>query len=254
VALVFHDTADTLTTTGWTVSTSSLTNTTKEVVTLYRIADATDVAASNYTFDVTTGGAIPVGGVIFRVVGAGNVAPQFDTHSLSGANVTSFTNAASITQASNLQDGSLVIMYVLADDNLNVNTSGYTITGPTVDAWTEVFDDNNAGATQTSSVAYTFTNNLSTITGYGASFVGNDCGEYTAGIIVVASSALIEVNHAIVVANASTQVHTIESATQGNHALVTANANVNASTVSTQQRTPWQNEAKPTTNWQNETA
>lgn len=232
---------------------------------LYRIADSSDVSASNYTVDpgisATDSGAV----VMMRVTGWTTGNPVLYTHADgSSQDASSFTiNPTGLSIAR--PGGCLLIMLSLFGSNDSpVSTatfSGYSVTsGVSNPSWTEVLDTTfyaQSGTTKGSfSVAYANTTDTSAITAFrvdGATDTSGNADTERVLLCVLCEpvSATTDISHNAVTptifAPTVTQVNT---APDVSHLAIPPTINgVDALATSP---TQWSNEPKPSSTWINE--
>lgn len=157
---------------GWTlVSTRSIQNGSLSMQ--YKIADSSDVAASNFTFSCTS--ASSMCGALMRVTGH---APNsvLDT---SDNDVNNAANSATIsftTTISPNSDGNLLVMLLGAGDGNDggASLSSYTTSDGAL-SWTEILDTTQDAGTQDPVVgaAYAIQSTATALTSYGATISGS---------------------------------------------------------------------------------
>ncbi len=134
----------------------------------YKIADASDVAASNFTF--TWASAAYCCGAIMRFAGAitTNTLADYDAHGNASANS---ADVSFLTSISPIVSNSLVVMALLgASNNTGTGTISTYTTTPTT-SFTEVLDTTfNMASDPIFGSAYSIYTGSSTLTTYGASF------------------------------------------------------------------------------------
>ena len=140
VTLVFGQNDTTPTPSGWTVIRNNSVDlgTDGDVAAFYKVADSGDVAASNFSFDVTdtTGN---IAGSLYRISGynSSNVVGNFD----SGFDSTSGTSRSHTISLTPAQADSVLIALVVSDAT-NTFSSPSSTGSPT---WTEVQDTQESG-------------------------------------------------------------------------------------------------------------
>lgn len=150
---------------------------------MYKVADAGDVAASNFTFDVNST-TVTFGGILFRITGQSTTSPIADSH----FGVESATTASPSFSCSILAGtaDALLIMSLGAASLATggATTSGYSISGsnPT---WTEQFDDRD-GTAALLAVASATANSIAEITSFTATF--SETSAETGGILIAISA------------------------------------------------------------------
>lgn len=245
--------------------TASVASTIASIALLYRIADASDVSASNYT--VALAGSATSSGIasMFRISGwpSGNPVFSFEVASGEGDPVTT-SGASGLT----MPRPSAQILII---GNLFQSTSGglssatfssYTVTSADSNpTWTELQDTQVAiigsAVNLAMSVAYTNSSNTSTITAYSTAVSSDTTGNPDAIISFVA--ALCEP------ANATSDISHIQNdATIFGPTVTQVNVNPDIHHLDTDPDvygldaratapTQWTNESKPSTTWTNET-
>lgn len=114
---------------GWSLQEDTgNTSSTWRMYTFYKVADSSDVAASNFTFVATTAGTNPAAGSLHRISGFGIID---DSNKSNGA--ASITNALSgLTRANELH-----LFATAISGGTSVSSQAYATDNPT---WTEIFD------------------------------------------------------------------------------------------------------------------
>jgi len=172
----------TCTRTGWTaIDSMNLDATTGDVAwTLYKVADSTDAAASNFTF--TLSGTENTAGAIFRISGqATSSIINGHAYGEDGSNRSNHSVSATVTPTV----ANCLIILATFNSN-NVTTSSYAINtdSPT---FTQAFDVGSAGAARSFSGAYG--NRPQTTATGGISFTTSSSGFDSATIIAIAPLA-----------------------------------------------------------------
>jgi len=219
-------------------------------VTLFeKIADAGDVAASNFTFTAT--GASEMAGAIIRATG--NIPAPFDF----GDGEEDNNNTPDITQpVFSLSDtpdfnGSLLVMGLMAHGTDGVGTmSSYAING-TNPTWNEVCDfTKDVGSFDPIfGVAYAIQTTAAQITTfYADSSVAKDdwSGVFASYIPIISQS----VSPAVLSVSTSVQAPAVSAGAAVSPAVIGATATVQAPVVSTA-ASKWQNTDKNTSTWTN---
>lgn len=254
-------------TTGVTkVQDNSGTNIDLNIILLYRIADASDVSASNYS--ITGYGASGAGNAaMFRISGwsSGNpfYASATDGGSMDATSATtSQTGLTLVTPASQLLIN--LTCFYSNPASLSTATFGtYTVTSADSNpTWTEVVDStvdiSGTTAKYCTGVAYANRTATSTITGYSTTISsdanGGSDGYASIFAVIVepvaaqGTNALLAVDQDTFFANAGATV-----GTQGSNALHEAGATFFNQSGNATNPTQWTNETKPSTTWTNET-
>lgn len=219
----------------------------------WKIADASDVAASNFAFN-TNATADNVAGKLLRASGQayGGYVGTSDTQTNEGALSTTFTG--SLTEYTPPVDGSLVCMMVAGvwtSGGSARTVSGYTTSGV---SYTEGFDTwgGGSGGSFVAS-AYGIQASASAISTYSATIDTTTNDLY--GILVVFLPPVnVSASNTLFTTDATTFTQTGTCDTiGGTNTLATASAE--SLTQSGKGTTPmqWTNETKPTTSWTNET-
>lgn len=236
------------------------------VILLYRIADSSDVSASNYTIEFNGAGDTDDSGsaAMLRVTGWTTGNPVFQYESVS-----SFQDASSFTLTSGtiaLKRPSASLLLMISSMNTNnspystATFSGYSVTsGVANPSWTEVIDvavGVQSGPQVSLSVAYANTTSTTDITQFsvtGATDTGGTDDSETAMLCVLCEpiSPTTDISHNAVpptiFAPTVTQVNT---APDISHLAIPPTINgVDAQATSP---TQWSNETEPSTTWTNE--
>ena len=199
---------------GFTVAISKTTTLGSDmsIALLYRIADASDVSASNYS--VTLAGAATSGVVgMMRISGwpAGN--PVYSSASGEGTGDPVTASGASGLSVTRVSQQLLLILNgfkTSVDANSNASFSNYTVTSSDANpSWTEVVDGQIAVAGSSRnigfSLAYALTTDVSTITAY-----NTDVASDINGDIDIVCSLLVVIN-APVDASGSNALHSADA-------------------------------------------
>lgn len=245
--------------TGFTAQVSQLggvtgLNPNSSVVFLWRTADASDVAAANYT--IAFGGTSTLGAAsMFRITGwtAGN--PVFSSSSI---NYTTGTTTVSQSVSLSRVTPQLLIMAGCSQYSTIRTASTYQITSAgTNPTWTEVQDTNFevsfSGVSRIHAVAYANSSDLQTITNWGFTYSGATTA--TAAFLIVicepqdstGTNALFEVQPTIF-SNTGVNVDG-----NGTNALYAVGPTFLTQSGKGATPTVWTNEANGSTVWTNET-
>lgn len=220
----------------------------------YKVADASDVSASDFTFTFTLSATLS-GGSLMRITGA-PAASQVDltaSQNFSGSATTaiSFSGTYAVTY-----DGSLII---LGFSGVNQGTDGagsigtYTTSDGSL-SFTELYDYSTTDGTDDPIIgaAYAIQSTKATLTSYGA----------TLSLARVNHTGVLVVIYPITNAtgtNATFAVSPLLSTQNGTAGTVGTNTLLNVSPLLSTQSgdatspTQWSNESKPSTDWTNET-
>jgi hypothetical protein len=243
------------------VSHTTTTGTDMSIALLYRIADASDVSASNYT--VTLAGAQTSGIVgMLRVSGWSSGNPVYASASASGTGdpiTSSGTTGLSVSRAS--QQLLLILNGFKSDSGAlsSASFSGYSITSSDSNpSWTEVVDGTEGVAASSAnlgfSCAYATSTDVSTITAYSttvSSDVSGDADLICSLLVVINSPVNASGTSALHSADADFFAPTASAGTTGSNALLQADADFfDPSGTATEQI--WANETKTSTSWTNE--
>lgn len=234
---------------------------------LYRIADSSDVSASNYTIEQNGAGDTDDSGsaAMLRITGWTSGNPVFGTESVSSyQDATSFTLTSGTLALKRPSSCILLMISVFRATNSPYSSatfSGYSVTsGVANPSWTEIIDANvsvDSGPNVSMSVAYATTTSTTDITEFtviGATDTGGTEDAETAVLCVLASpvSPTTDISHNLVTpsihAPTVTQVHVTPDIS---HNAVPPTIN-GIPTVATAP-TVWQNESTISTSWTNET-
>ena len=148
---------------------------------MYKVADAGDVAASNFTFDAS-GSADKFSGIIYRITGFNTASPVTNYDLVAYAtNSTNPTFACSVAPL--LSDDLLIMGFIGDTSNTSTTVSGYNISG-TNPTWTEDFEDTE-GADHIASTAHATGNSLSSITQFDVTTT-NSCADNIGILIALA--------------------------------------------------------------------
>lgn len=235
---------------GWTlVATRSRTN--GSVSMQYKIADAGDVAASNFTFTDTSGSR--VGGAILRVTG-NTPTGSLDTSDNDFNNAASSATISFTTTVSPTYNGSLLVaVFGASGGGGGIGSIGSYVASDGSLSWTEAFEQAaDAGSTDPiGGGAYAIQSTKTALTTYGATLSFSQTAH--AGIIAVftpAISATADVSHLTVTASLDGLVGSnTATANVGNLAIPPTLNGVSAKSSSDDTR--WTNPDKPSATWTN---
>ncbi len=210
-----------------------------------KVADSTDVAASNFTF--TSGTATTIVHLLaIQNVGRFDVFEQ-DTASPSSATI-SFTGASTPLVASSL----ILFNFVAHNGSGNATTSTYTSTPSlTITEQQDTFID--FGTTDpVMATASAVVSTTATVTAYGAT-LSISKAEHGGSILIFnpVTSPTIDVSHLVVTPDLFGVTGQASVVANISHQQITPTINGISSTVSSD-KTRWQTETKPSTNWVNE--
>lgn len=235
-----------------------------EVKLLYRIADSSDVSASNYT---VTGSSSENGIVaMFRISGWSSGNPIYQSAAAGWAPTVSGTHTVSGLSIPRVGNQILIMVgasYDNTDSDYIGNFASYTVTsGDSNPSWTEVVDTNvttGSGALGRKSlgVAYATTTSTSTITAFSFGYTEFDADDKAGAIGVLITieepiSASPNVEHLAVTPTANDlNVTQVNQGAEVEHVefLTTLNNLESRATSPTQ----WSAESKPSTSWTKET-
>jgi len=228
---------------------------------LYRIADASDVSASNYTIALT-GATTQGAAAMFCIKGLTTVNPIFGSASATDVrDLASWTVTSSALTLSRPNEQLLIMAGVFNGESNSGSFGTYTVTSSDANpTWTELLDVqysiSSEPVEQAFFVAYAITTDTSQITQYSVGVSGATSGtaDYVATIFAVivepqdqvGTNALLEVSPTIF-NNAGVDV-----GGTGTNALLEVEPEFFAQSGSATSRTGWVNESKPTTSWNNE--
>jgi len=133
-----------------------------------KIADSSDVAASNFTF-TNSGTSRPMAGILYRVTGAGNSAVYFDGHGTTDSTSDTLATSGTVSVGTIATTQLLFMAFRCDNSSGGVGFSGYRDTGLSL-TWTEDFDTaaNLDGAYRSLAVASAVASTQGTITKYEA--------------------------------------------------------------------------------------
>lgn len=248
-AFLFCQNTNTLPTpSGWSVvrnSTADFGPSDSNGAIFYKVADSGDVAASDFSFDVSDGTG-SIGGTLVRVSGmdTSTVFEQVNTAANAGE-VSPWNFTVSVTPS--IEDS---IIFAFCGLNYSTTMSGYSSTGsPT---WTELTQLTGVVGNQFS-VAYAPYPSTTEITNFQFDTGSAGAGTRAQVILFVArtrvdsagTNALLDVSPTIFSQAGS-------AGTTGTNALHTASPEIFTQTGQATAPTQWVNEAKPSTSWTNE--
>lgn len=231
---------------------------------LYRIADSSDVSASNYTIDPNISAADSGAVVMMRVTGWTSGNPVFtsqrDTGSQDAASFTLNPTGLSIKRPSSCL---LLMINLFGANNSPYSTatfSGYSVTsGVANPTWTEVFDttfQTSSGPTGSFALAYANTTSTTDITEFkvdGATDTGGTGDTEIALLCVLCEpvSPTTDISHNAVppTISAPTVTQVIVAPDLSHNAIVPT---IHSPTAKATAPTQWSNQPIPTTNWNNE--
>ena len=242
---------------GWT-EIGKESNTGGGYMTIFKVAEASDVAASNFTFTSNTN--TEIGGILLRITGVSVTTPLVDSEfdkevSITSGNTYTFAGDSTPTGINSLIIASHFIWH---NNSGAVAFSSYTST-PAL-TWTEGgsvgYRDGGSNDILAMAVAYANTTSLSTITAYGATRsdgVAGQGGLY--GTLAIFNGKADGAANSTVLISAPT----IATATAANSSRADINAVDASPTIITQNgrktatKTAWSNATKPSTSWTNDT-
>jgi hypothetical protein len=232
---------------GWTTVDSRIT-TISAFKAFWKIADSGDVAASNFTFDLS-GNADSCRGIIFRITGHSASAPiansYFNTYIATTANPT--WNPTFSPKSSD----SLLVMSILCTSLTNTpqTIGGYTVSGsnPT---WTEQYE-NTESTDYILGVATATGNSASDIISVSATMAFS-CTGHTLGFLSIPSETPIAATPASIALRAQPSAPTVAAAVNITPVSIALRAQPSAAFPYIPRTSNWQNESKPSTNWEND--
>ncbi len=230
---------------------------------LYRVADASDVSASNYT---VTGATNQMGILsMLRITGWSSGNPIFGsasegwdpsnsgTRTITGLSIPRFSQSLILLVTASFDD---------ADSDTIGNVRTQTLTSADANpTWIEIIDSNvttgGSGVGKMSlSVAYATTTVSSTITGYSFAYDDQDADDKAGALSVLIvmnepQSSTVDTSHiSITPAIFGPTVTQVNTALDVSHNAVTPT--INGLDTRATSPTQWQNEDKPTTTWIND--
>lgn len=232
---------------GWTAllaqNTSGTANRARMQV-AYKVADSSDVAASQFTWTQQSSSAL-VSGAIYRISGASGITGAIDSDETADATPV-FTNTITQTYADSL----LLFLLTAVADQASGSVTGYAVTNnnPT---WTERYDvygtgtaDGDglmAGATAMRSAATATGDSTCTLTSFADKSIG--------AIVIVAPTTSAEANFALITQPSSTIfAPTLNFGTTASAALLTSSSTILSPTTTAEDKV-WTESTKPTTTW-----
>ena len=241
---------------GWTVRA-----TVNQCDVFSKVADAGDVAASNFTFTAT--GSFGHIGALYRISGFAPTTPGFyeETGSdtiLNNGSTTTLSTACSITPVSN---ESLVIMaaHTWRDNDSDYATfADWALTGGTSPTFTERIDtklninapDDTVGLAVADGT-YSGTTEITNFEVIATEF-GNDTHTAYHLILVINAAQDASGSAALLTTTPVFFTETVSVGTSGSAALLETTPTVNDASGATKHHTRWTNEEKPSTTWTNE--
>lgn len=233
---------------GWASIVNQTGGTSTRVLAFTKTANASDVAASNFTFTNSDTSESTTVGSIFRLESDSLTTTEFSNQISPSSTDVTFTSS----QSTNHADALLFLAFLGKNLSGTNSYSSYFING-TNPTWTEERDTLlNAGRSHTIAIATAELSDVRTITSYGAT-AASAWASYTGLMLVVhkQKNATSDVSRL----DASPTLHGVEGSN-------TAAADVShieiepelhgVSGKSSSAGTQWVNESKPTTNWTNE--
>ena len=248
--------------TGWTTITTNNSN----VRALYKIADSSDAAASNFT--ATFGTEDGAASVMLRVSGWSSGNPVYGsntTDSTYGSTPPATLGGSSLTLERPNQQLLIMVNAGVTDDDgaWSVLFSGHTITsGDSNPTWTEVFDTDNIEFDSGNrngylNVAYATSTDTSQITAYAATLTeGGFSGlmDYSAELFVLVAPTSATANISRLDITPSLRPLTGSNTATANISRLDAEPEFRSVTgKSTSDRTRWNNPTKENTDWNNPT-
>lgn len=229
------------------------------LIVLYRIADSTDVSASNYS--ISHGGSTLSGAAaMLRVSGwvAGNPVYGSDSaptvsQDLSDPVVFSET----FTSARPSDNSLMIILASISSDSVSGSFSSYTVTsGESNPAWTEIIDvqiDTNTSASQAIfAAAYALTTNNSDISAWGVTGVGGTGGAadfFRANFVVINAPQSAQGTNALLSVSPTLFAPTGSAGAIGTNALLEVSPTIPTQSGKGISQTQWTSATKNTTTW-----
>lgn len=246
--LNLYDASDTISTlSGWTLVNAGVDND-NEINVQYKIADAGDVAASNFTFSASGSATYFTGGIL-RVSGHSTLSTiqGFDFETASSTATPTFTS--SITPLGN---GALAILaFANYGNNIPPTFSSYTATGGGI-SFTELLDASIDSGTQDPghAIAYGIQSTATEITAYG---VTASLSKVTwAGTLVVVNPRIdATATNATFAVSPALFAPTMSNTNVVSNAAFEVSPTINTQNASGTTPTQWTNETKPSTSWTN---
>ena len=226
----------------------------------YKVATAGDVAASNFTFAMSTSAMTTIRGSLLRCSGAPVTAQSFTSAITNNLAAASFSFSDTFTSYTPQEDGALVIMQIggRGGGATQITVAGYN-TVTTGITFTELYD---VGITTTDPVggkvviasAYGVQGTAAALSQYSATYTASSSVEDHFGQIVVFSPIVDATGtNTLATATASALAQTGTCDTNGTNTFVTATGVTLPQTGRGEVPTQWTNETKPSTTWTNET-
>ena len=213
----------------------------------YKIADAADVAASNFTF--TAGSAL---GTMTASLIRLSTSLSFPTNPIIAAsNLSSATSTANPSFSININSGPTTAFFVASYfTDLSVTSSAQT-TSPTR-TWTERYDFNT---TNLSTSIATAPNTVSELLSTYSQTISSSHNAHVLSYMIIGEvqNATSDISHnAVTPTVEGITASQVNVSTNVSHLAITPTIN-GVATKNSSDGTVWQNETPPTTNWQNET-
>lgn len=235
------------------------------VTLLYRIADASDVAAANYTINhasTTDSGIVSM----LRISGWTTGNPVHAYASDQGyQDDTSFTRSATGLSLSRPTASAVLLMlnamYANTSPVSSASFSGYSVTsGVANPSWTEVQDTHvtiTSGLYDISfSCAYAVTTDTSDVTGFSVTGAtdtgGGEDSDISLLIVIVEPSGEVLGTNALFETSPTLPTQHGVAGAVGSNALLDVSPSLFDQSATVVRNTNWTNESKPTTNWNNE--
>jgi hypothetical protein len=225
---------------------------------LWRIADSTDVSASNYTISLNGSETLGIA-AMFRITGWTTGNPIFSS-------ATALDKSASSLNLVRPTENLLIMLNGIKQDDLRYSFSAPSITASSGNpSWTEVVDSwvtVNGGPDPRSiscAVYYANDTNTTNVTAYGVTATGiggsggSESGVSFLAVLCEPQNATGDVSHInITPAIEGVTASQVNIGAEVSHQAITPTIN-GIGTQNSSDRTQWQNESKPSTSWQNET-
>jgi hypothetical protein len=209
-------------------------------------ATATEVAASNFTF--TTAANCTLGGAMLRITDVARLHTS-ESDSYNSSSTTDIGFAVSLTPA---YTDDLIVMVLSGWEATGASTiSGYATTPSKT--WTEVIDlSTTAGADPFLAIATAPAGVLTQITNYSAT-LSVAKSRHGGILLAITSPQNATGTNTLVTTTTTSFTNSGSAAALATSSLITSNTTVNTQTGRATAPTQWQNQSKPSTNWQNET-
>lgn len=239
-------TATTPTPSGWTAVVKNLNK--NDIY--QKVADSSDVAASNFTFNLNDIG--NAGGSIMRITGGETNNVVFDFHS---ADVSG--SASPLTVTHTMENPALanvlLVMSILNDDNDVISTvSGHFVTGGTNPTWTTLHNFNDGGEDSTFNTVYATYASSTQITAFGHATTDADGSVFSnIALLILRPQTNGDGTHAQVAATCSVFDNSSSSSVPPSDQVV-ATCTTNTHTTDAVNPTVWTNETKNSSTWTNE--